>query len=110
MLVVNKVDNYADCDLSDFYALGLGDVFPIAAEQKQGVGDLLDEVVSYFPDEEEAEDFAEAIKIAVVGKPNAGKSSLVNKILGYDRTIVSSISGTTRDAIDTPSNTTGKNT
>lgn len=102
VLVVNKVDNYADCDLSDFYALGLGDVFPIAAEQKQGVGDLLDEVVSYFPDEEEAEDFAEAIKIAVVGKPNAGKSSLVNKILGYDRTIVSSISGTTRDAIDTP--------
>lgn len=102
VLVVNKVDNYADCDLSDFYALGLGDVFPIAAEQKQGVGDLLDEVVSYFPDEGEAEDFAEAIKIAVVGKPNAGKSSLVNKILGYDRTIVSSISGTTRDAIDTP--------
>ena len=102
VLVVNKVDNYADCDLSDFYALGLGDVFPIAAEQKQGVGDLLDEVVSHFPEEEEAEDFAEAIKIAVVGKPNAGKSSLVNKILGYDRTIVSSISGTTRDAIDTP--------
>lgn len=102
ILVVNKVDNYLDCDLSDFYALGLGDVFPIAAEQKQGVGDLLDEVVANFPSEETDEEDADSIKIAVVGKPNAGKSSLVNKILGYDRTIVSDVAGTTRDAIDTP--------
>lgn len=101
ILVVNKVDNYLDCDLSDFYALGLGDVFPIAAEQKQGIGDLLDEVISYFPEENIVEEDDDAIKIAVVGKPNAGKSSLVNNILGYDRTIVSDIAGTTRDAIDT---------
>lgn len=102
LLVVNKVDNYLDCDLSDFYALGLGDVFPIAAEQKQGVGDLLDEVVANFPSEATEDEDADSIKIAVVGKPNAGKSSLVNKILGYDRTIVSDVAGTTRDAIDTP--------
>lgn len=102
ILVVNKVDNYLDSDLSDFYSLGLGEIFPIAAEQKQGVGDLLDEVVANFHDENDVEDDGFAIKIAVVGKPNAGKSSLVNRILGYDRTIVSDIAGTTRDAIDTP--------
>lgn len=102
ILAVNKVDNYLDCDLSDFYALGLGEVYPIAAEQKQGVGDLLDQVISYFPQTDIEDEYEGAIKIAVVGKPNAGKSSLVNKILGYDRTIVSDIAGTTRDAIDTP--------
>lgn len=100
--VVNKVDNFANADLADFYTLGLGDLFPIAAEQKQGIGDLFDEVISYFPSDEDDEDDADVIKIAVVGKPNAGKSSLTNKILGYDRTIVSDIAGTTRDAIDTP--------
>lgn len=102
ILVVNKVDNYLDSDWTDFYSLGLGDVFPIAAEQKQGVGDLLDEVVAHFGDTFAQEEDDDVIKIAVVGKPNAGKSSLVNKILGYDRTIVSDIAGTTRDAIDTP--------
>lgn len=102
ILVVNKVDHFLDSDLSDFYSLGFGDLFPIAAEQKQGVGDLFDQVVSYFPDGEIEDADSDAIKIAVVGKPNAGKSSLVNKILGYDRTIVSNIAGTTRDAIDTP--------
>ncbi len=101
LLVVNKVDNYLETDITDFYSLGFGDVFPIAAEQKQGVGDLLDEVISYFPETDE-EEYADAIKIAVVGKPNAGKSSLVNKILGYERTIVTNVAGTTRDAIDTP--------
>ncbi len=101
ILVVNKVDNFLEADLTDFYSLGFGDFFPIAAEQKQGIGDLLDHVVSFFPDAVTQED-EDAIKIAVVGKPNAGKSSLVNKILGYDRTIVSDIAGTTRDAIDTP--------
>ncbi len=101
LLVVNKVDNFTEADLSDYYSLGFGDFFPIAAEQKQGVGDLLDEVVAHFPDELIEENY-DAVKIAVVGKPNAGKSSLVNKILGYDRTIVSDIAGTTRDAIDTP--------
>ncbi|MCM1194743.1 MAG: ribosome biogenesis GTPase Der [Firmicutes bacterium] len=108
ILVVNKVDNYLEAELSDFYALGYGDFFPIAAEQKQGVGDLLDKVVSYFPDSENVDEYADAIKIAVVGKPNAGKSSLVNKILGYDRTIVSEIAGTTRDAVDTPFEYNGK--
>lgn len=102
VMAVNKVDNYLESDLSDFYTLGLGNIYPIAAEQKQGVGDLLDEVVSLFPENADVDEDDEAIKIAVVGKPNAGKSSLVNKILGYDRTIVSNIAGTTRDAIDTP--------
>ncbi len=101
ILVVNKVDHFLEADLSEFYSLGFGDFFPISAEQKQGLGDLLDKIVSYFPENEQEED-GDAIKIAVVGKPNAGKSSLVNKILGYDRTIVSDIAGTTRDAIDTP--------
>ena len=107
ILVVNKVDNYLEADLTDFYSLGMGDFFAIAAEQKQGVGDLLDCVVSYFPDADIQED-SDRIKIAVVGKPNAGKSSLVNKLLGYDRTIVSDIAGTTRDAIDTPLEVDGK--
>lgn len=101
ILVVNKVDHFMEADLSDFYMLGYGEVYPIAAEQKQGIGDLLDEVVSYFNDGEYEQDDG-SIKIAVVGKPNAGKSSLVNKILGYNRTIVSDMAGTTRDAIDTP--------
>ena len=109
ILVVNKVDNYAEADLTDFYSLGYGDFFPIAAEQKQGVGDLLDQVVSYFPQSDEADDEEEVIKIAVVGKPNAGKSSLVNRILGYDRSIVTDIAGTTRDAIDTPFTYEGRN-
>ncbi|MCM1043599.1 MAG: ribosome biogenesis GTPase Der [Corallococcus sp.] len=101
ILVVNKVDNFLETDLSEFYSLGLGDFYPIAAEQKSGVGDLLDAVVSHF-DDTVYEEAADSIKIAVVGKPNAGKSSLVNKILGYERTIVSDVAGTTRDAIDTP--------
>ena len=101
ILVVNKVDHFMEADLSDFYMLGYGEVYPIAAEQKQGIGDLLDEFVSYFTDGEYEQDDG-SIKIAVVGKPNAGKSSLVNKILGYNRTIVSEVAGTTRDAIDTP--------
>lgn len=102
ILVINKVDHYMEADLSDFYRLGFDEFFPIAAEQKQGVGDLLDAVVAHFPNGDIDDEYEDAIKIAVVGKPNAGKSSLVNKILGYDRTIVSDIAGTTRDAIDTP--------
>lgn len=102
ILVVNKVDNYLEADLTDYYSLGFGDFYAIAAEQKQGIGDLLDQVVSYFPEQIDDEEECDVIKIAVVGKPNAGKSSLVNKILGYDRTIVSDVAGTTRDAIDTP--------
>lgn len=103
LLVVNKVDNYLGFDMSDFYSLGIGEeVIPISSEHMRGVGDLLDEVIKRLPSEEEEEGGSQGIRIAVVGKPNAGKSSLVNKLIGYDRTIVSDIAGTTRDAIDVP--------
>ena len=108
VLAVNKLDNYAPEKLYEFYNLGLGEPFGISAEHGTGIADLLDEVVTHFThlDKGEADD---SIKIAVVGKPNAGKSSLCNKILGFDRTIVSDIAGTTRDAIDTPFTFDGKN-
>ncbi len=102
VLAVNKLDNYRPEKLFDYYNLGLGEPFGISCEQATGIGDLLDEVCSYFDEIEQEPEEQDAVKIAVVGKPNAGKSSLVNKLLGYDRTIVSNISGTTRDAIDTP--------
>lgn len=101
IVVVNKLDNNEMDTLYDFYGLGLGEPIPISAEQSKGLGDLLDEVAKHF-DKNEAEEKETAVKLAVVGKPNAGKSSLVNKLLGYDRVIVSDIAGTTRDAIDTP--------
>lgn len=100
VLAVNKLDNYAPDKLFEFYNLGLGEPFGISAEHSTGIGDLLDEVTAKF-DELKLEDEGESIKIAIVGKPNAGKSSLCNKLLGFDRTIVSDIAGTTRDAIDT---------
>ncbi len=100
ILVVNKLDNNETDTLYDFYELGLGDPMPISAEQAKGLGDLLDEVVKNFDRIESEEPLG--IKIAVVGKPNVGKSSIVNKILGYERVIGSDIAGTTRDAIDTP--------
>lgn len=99
ILVVNKVDEYSEDKVFEFYSLGLGEPYPISAEHGKGVGDLLDEIVSWFEKGENAED--DSIKIAVVGKPNAGKSSLVNKLLGFERSIVTDIAGTTRDAIDT---------
>ena len=102
LLVVNKIDNFPAEDLSDFYSLGIGEPIPISSEHMKGVGDLLDEVVKNFDETAKEEDDDDVIKIAVVGKPNAGKSSLVNKLLGFERTIVSNIAGTTRDAIDTP--------
>lgn len=103
VLVVNKVDSYEkqQADIYEFYNLGIGDPYPVSATQLQGFGDLLDKVVSYFPesaDEEEEEDIP---KVAVIGKPNTGKSSLINKLLGENRLIVSDIAGTTRDAVDT---------
>ena len=102
VLVVNKLDNFRADELFDFYALGLGEPIGISSEQSKGFGDCLDEVCKNFGRIEDDASDDEVIKVAVVGKPNAGKSSLVNKLLGYDRTIVSDISGTTRDAIDTP--------
>ena len=102
VLAVNKVDHPKFEDTAyDFYALGIGNPITISAEQGLGLGDLLDEVVAYFP-KYDKEYESDAINIAIVGKPNVGKSSLVNALLGYERTIVSNISGTTRDAIDTP--------
>lgn len=100
LLVVNKLDNNEQHLLYDFYELGLGEPIGISAGQAKGIGDVLDEIVK-LTGKYETEEKEEALKIAVVGKPNAGKSSLVNKLLGYDRVIVSDIAGTTRDAIDT---------
>lgn len=100
VLAVNKLDNFDASLLFDYYELGLGEPFGISCEQGKGLGDLLDEVCSYF-DAIDTQSEDEYTKIAIVGKPNAGKSSLTNRLLGYDRTIVSAISGTTRDAIDT---------
>jgi GTP-binding protein len=100
--VVNKADTKRDEEaVYDFYALGLGSLFPISSAQGLGLGELLDEVVSHFAQTDADED-DEVIKIAVVGKPNVGKSSLVNTLIGEPRTIVSDIAGTTRDAIDVP--------
>lgn len=101
VLVVNKIDSLADEDNAyEFYNLGIGDPITISASQALGLGDMLDKVVSYFPENSEDAEDEEYIKIAMIGKPNVGKSSLINKLLGEDRVIVSDIPGTTRDAID----------
>ncbi len=104
VLAVNKIDNVNrdSMNIYEFYELGIGDPIAISAGQALGLGDMLDEVISYFPENAEAEEEEEVIKVAIIGKPNVGKSSLINKILGEDRLIVSNIPGTTRDAIDTP--------
>ena len=103
VLVVNKVDSYEKmiADVYEFYNLGIGDPHPISSVNRTGIGDMLDEVVSYFPETDGEEEEDERIKVAIVGKPNVGKSSLINKLLGENRLIVSDIAGTTRDAIDT---------
>lgn len=102
VLAVNKVDNIGEppMEFYEFYNLGLGDPIAISSTHGLGVGDLLDEVTHKFPDDAETGEDEDEIKVAVIGKPNAGKSSLINKILGEDRVIVSDIAGTTRDAID----------
>ena len=100
VLAVNKVDQGQSPDIYEFYNLGLGDPIAVSAVHGHGTGDLLDACVQYFPPEDEEEEEDDAIKVAVIGKPNAGKSSLVNKILGEERVIVSNVTGTTRDAID----------
>ncbi len=104
LLVVNKVDHISLNDnIYEFYELGLGDPMPISAVNMLGLGDLLEEICNRLPpqDEDEMEDDAHVLQLAVVGRPNVGKSSLVNKLLGQERTMVSDIAGTTRDAIDT---------
>ena len=102
VLAVNKIDNPDMRDmLYDFYALGLGEPFPISGSHGLGLGDLLDEVAKSFPDVEDLEYGEEVIKFSLIGRPNVGKSSLINAFLGHDRVIVSEIAGTTRDAIDT---------
>lgn len=102
LLVVNKVDNMQNqmMGIYEFYNLGLGDPIPISANQPLNLGDMLDEVVKHFPEPKEEEDDEDVIKVALIGKPNVGKSSLINKILGEERVIVSDIAGTTRDAVD----------
>ena len=105
-LVVNKIDEYSPDKLFEFYALGLGEPFAVSSEHARGIGDLLDAAVAEFEQGEKEGD--DSLKIAVVGKPNAGKSSIVNKLLGQERTIVAPVAGTTRDAIDTPFTRGGK--
>ncbi|MEH7613176.1 ribosome biogenesis GTPase Der [Gottfriedia acidiceleris] len=103
VLAVNKVDNpEMRSDIYDFYALGFGEVFPISGSHGLGLGDLLDEVVKHFPDQEDENYDEETIKFSLIGRPNVGKSSLVNALLGQERVIVSNVAGTTRDAVDTP--------
>ena len=103
VLVVNKVDSFQKfmADVYEFYNLGIGDPVPISAASRLGIGDMLDEVVKHFPERNEEEEEDERPKIAIVGKPNVGKSSIINKLIGENRVIVSNIAGTTRDAIDT---------
>ena len=102
ILVCNKADNYGEppAELYEFYNLGLGDPHPISAANAIGIGDLLDEIYSKLPPKKDDENIEEEIKVAIIGKPNVGKSSLLNRILGEQRSIVSNIAGTTRDAID----------
>jgi GTP-binding protein len=111
VLTVNKVDSFQkmQADVYEFYNLGLGEPFAISSAERTGLGDLLDNVISYFPertDSEEEDD--DSIRVAVVGKPNVGKSSIINKLIGENRVIVSDIAGTTRDAVDTRVKHNGK--
>ncbi len=110
VLVVNKVDNFDKymADVYEFYNLGIGEPHPISASNQLGIGDMLDEVIAYFGEGGAEEEEDERIRVAIVGKPNVGKSSLINKMLGENRLIVSDIAGTTRDAVDTPIKHNGK--
>ena len=110
VLVVNKVDSFEKFmpDVYEFYNLGIGDPMPVSASSRLGIGDMLDEVTKHFPEGVGEEEEDERPRIAIVGKPNVGKSSIINKLLGKNRVIVSDIAGTTRDAIDTAIKHNGK--
>ena len=110
VLVVNKVDNFDKFlpDVYEFYNLGLGDPIPVSGASRLGIGDMLDEVLSHCDEEALTEEEDDRPKIAIIGKPNSGKSSIINKMLGQERVIVSDIAGTTRDAIDTVVTRNGK--
>ena len=103
ILAVNKVDSIGALppEIYEFYSLGLGEPYPLSAIHGSGSGDILDKVLEYLPEDHEEETDDDMIKVAVIGKPNAGKSSIINKLLGEERVIVSDVAGTTRDAIDT---------
>jgi GTP-binding protein len=100
IVVANKVDNPASTDFFEFYALGAGDVVPVSAQNGKGSGDLLDVIVERIPEMPQEE--SQAIRVAVIGRPNVGKSSFVNKLLGEERLVVNEEAGTTRDSIDSP--------
>ena len=104
VLAVNKVDNFQKemLDTYEFYQLGIGDPHPISAAGRLGIGDLLEEITTLFPKETREEEEEDAVSVAIIGKPNVGKSSIINKLIGTNRLIVSDIAGTTRDAVDTP--------
>ena len=108
VLVVNKLDRFEVEKTFDFYELGLGQPYPISCEQSKGLGEVLDAIVENFDQKIDAEDEGEIVKIAIVGKPNAGKSSITNRLIGEERVIVSSVAGTTRDAIDSKIRYDGK--
>ncbi len=103
ILVVNKVDSFEKYmpDVYEFYNLGIGDPVPVSAASRLGIGDLLDQVMEHFPEHEADEEEDDRPRVAIVGKPNVGKSSIINRLLGENRVIVSDVAGTTRDAIDT---------
>ncbi len=110
ILCVNKVDSMAKYqnDVYEFYNLGIGEPFAVSASNMLGLGDMLDEVIAHFPEHADTDEEDEIPKIAIIGKPNVGKSSLINRLIGENRVIVSEIAGTTRDAVDTPVKHNGK--
>lgn len=111
VLAVNKVDNFQKemLDTYEFYQLGIGDPHPISAAGRLGIGDLLEEITTLFPKETGESEEEDAVSVAIIGKPNVGKSSIINKLIGTNRLIVSDIAGTTRDAVDTPMQYHGRN-
>ncbi|MBE7082419.1 MAG: ribosome biogenesis GTPase Der [Clostridiales bacterium] len=108
VLVVNKLDNFEVENSYEFYSLGLGEPYPISCEQSKGLGEVLDAIVANFNERNYLEEETGTIKIAIVGKPNVGKSSITNRVLGEDRVVVSDVAGTTRDAIETDFKCNGK--